>query len=171
MKTMMTRISAALSATNEAILYAKSPEQLYEQVCKAAFSSGDFLGTAVFLRKPCTHLLQFAAGFGQDIPRLRQIEISTAPDRPEGTGVCGRAFRNQQLCLSNDFINDARSLAWREGARASGIGAAAAMPLFCNGQTVGVFRVTMHKAGSLTPSIVSLLERMSANISYALDNL
>jgi diguanylate cyclase (GGDEF)-like protein len=170
-KTMMTRISAALSATNEAILYAKSPEQLYEQVCKAAFSCGDFLATAVFLQQPCSHLLRFAAGFGQDIPRLRQIEISTAADRPEGTGVCGRAFRNQQLCLSNDFINDARSLAWREGARTSGIGAAAAMPLFCNGHTVGVLLVTMGKAGSLTSSIVSLLERMSANISYALDNL
>ena len=169
-KTMMTRTFAALSATNEAILYAKSPEQLYEQVCKAAFSSGDFLATAVFLKQPSTEQLQFAAGFGEDIPRLRQIEISTAAERPEGAGVCGRAFRSQQLCLSNDFINDTRSLAWREGARAACVGAAAAMPLFCNGHTVGVMVVTMRKAGSLKQPIVALLERMSANISYALDN-
>ena len=43
------RMFAALSATNEAILYAKSPEELYRQVCEAAFSSEDFLATAVFL--------------------------------------------------------------------------------------------------------------------------
>jgi hypothetical protein len=48
-ETNIARTFAALSATNEAILYAKSPEQLYRQVCEAAFSGGDFLATAVFL--------------------------------------------------------------------------------------------------------------------------
>ncbi|TDM75629.1 hypothetical protein CEE97_10995, partial [Lactobacillus crispatus] len=37
------RTFAALNATNEAILYAKSPEELYGKVCEAAFSSGSFL--------------------------------------------------------------------------------------------------------------------------------
>jgi hypothetical protein len=36
-ETNLARTLAALSATNEAILYAKSPEQLYRQVCEAAF--------------------------------------------------------------------------------------------------------------------------------------
>ena len=36
-ETDTTRTLAALSATNEAILYAKSPEELYAQVCEAAF--------------------------------------------------------------------------------------------------------------------------------------
>ena len=42
MKTDIARTFAALNATNEAILYAKSHEELYEKVCEAAFSSGDF---------------------------------------------------------------------------------------------------------------------------------
>ena len=44
------------------------------------------------------------------------------------------------------------------------------MPLTCNGRSVGVLLVTRREAGSLNDEIVSLLERMSANISYALDN-
>ena len=36
METNFARTFAALSATNEAILYAKSPEELYEKVCEAA---------------------------------------------------------------------------------------------------------------------------------------
>jgi GAF domain-containing protein len=115
-------------------------------------------------------MLRFAAGFGEDVPRLRRIDISAAADTPEGAGVCGEAFRNQRLSLSNDFLNDARSLAWREGARDGGIGAAAALPLTCHGRSVGVLLVTRREPGSLTGEIVSLLERMSANISYALDN-
>jgi hypothetical protein len=85
-ETNIARTFAALSATNEAILYAKSPEQLYRQVCEAAFSSGDFLATAVFLLETGTDKLRLAAGLGDDIERLRQIDISIAAGTPEGSG-------------------------------------------------------------------------------------
>ena len=170
MRTNITRTFAALNATNEAILYAKSPDELYAQVCEAAFSSGDFLATAVFLLEPGTDMLRFAAGFGEDIKRLRQIDISIVAGTPEGSGVCGQAFRDRKICISNDYLNDARSAAWRQGAYDARVGAAAALPLTCNGRSVGVLLVTIHEAGSLNDQIVSLLERMSANISYALDN-
>ncbi|MEA2865668.1 MAG: hypothetical protein QOE39_383 [Bradyrhizobium sp.] len=170
METNIARTFAALSATNEAILYAKSPEELYEQVCEAAFSSGDFLATAVFLLESGTDMLRFAAGFGEDIKRLRGIDISTVANTPEGSGVCGQAFRDQRLSISNDFLNDPRSLAWREGAYDAHVGAAAALPLTRNGCSVGVLLVTLREAGSLNDQVLSLLGRMSANISYALDN-
>lgn len=170
METNIARTLAALSASNEAILYAKSPEELYRQVCEAAFSSGDFLATAIFLLEPGTNLLRFATGFGEDIIRLRRIAISTLADTPEGSGVCGQAFRDQKVIVSNDFLNDARSLAWRAEASEAHVGAAAALPLTCNGRSVGVLLVTRHDASSLNEQIVSLLERMSANVSYALDN-
>ncbi|WMT76583.1 EAL domain-containing protein [Bradyrhizobium sp. Ash2021] len=170
MKTSIARTFAALNATNEAILYAKSPEELYEKVCEAAFSSGDFLATAVFLLEPETSLLRFAAGFGEDIVRLRSIDILIAANTPERSGVCGQAFRDQKVSISNDFLNDARSLAWRRGARAGHVGAAAALPLTCNGRSVGVLLVTRHEPGSINRPIVTLLERMSANLSFALDN-
>ena len=73
LETNIARTFAALSATNEAILYAKSPEELYRQVCEAAFSSGDFLATAIFLLEPGTNMLRLAAGFGKDVVRLRKI--------------------------------------------------------------------------------------------------
>jgi diguanylate cyclase (GGDEF)-like protein len=170
LKTDTARTFAALSATNEAILYAKSPEELYRQVCEAAFSSGDFLASAIFLLEPGTNMLRFATGFGDDIERLRRIDISIVADTPEGSGVCGQAVRDQKVIVSNDFLNDTRSLAWREGAYQGQVGAAAALPLTCNGRSVGVLLVTRREAGSLTDEIVSLLGRMSANISYALDN-
>jgi GAF domain-containing protein len=170
LRTNIARTFAALSATNEAILYAKSPEELYQRVCEAAFSSGDFLATAVFLLEPGTDRLRFAVGFGEDVLRLRQIDISILAGIPKGSGVCGQAFRDQKVIVSNDFLNDTRSLAWREGAASAHVGAVAALPLTCNGRGVGVLLVTRRKAGSLSDRIVSLFERMSANISYALDN-
>jgi diguanylate cyclase (GGDEF)-like protein len=170
LETNTARTFAALSATNEAILYAKTPEELYRQVCEAAFSSGDFLATAIFLLEPGTEMLRFAAGFGEDVVRLCKIDISVVANTPEGSGVCGQAFRDQSVVISNDYLNDTPSLAWREGAAQAHIGAAAALPLICNGSSVGVLLVTRHDPGSLNHQIISLLKRMSANISYALDN-
>jgi diguanylate cyclase (GGDEF)-like protein len=170
LQTDIARTFAALSATNEAILYAKTPEELHRQVCEAAFSSGDFLATAIFLLEPGTSMLRFAAGFGEDVARLCKIDISVVAGTPEGSGVCGQAFRDQRVVVSNDFLNDPRSLAWRDGASDAHVGAAAALPLNCNGRSVGVLLVTRRDAGSINHQIVSLLERMSANISYALDN-
>jgi len=145
LKTDIARTFAALNATNEAILYAKSPEELYEKVCEAAFSSGDFLAAAIFLLDPETSLLRFAAGCGDDIARLRSIDISIVANTPEGSGVCGQAFRDRQVCVSNDFLNDPRSLPWRAGVEAARVGAAAALPLTCNGHSVGVLVVTGTK--------------------------
>lgn len=170
MPTTLARTFAALSAINEAILYAKSPDELYQMVCDAGFSSGDFLAVAVFLVGPDGRRLCFAAGCGDDVARLRSIVITTEAGTPEGSGVGGEAFRDQKLCISNDYLNDPRSLAWRAGATSAAIGAAAALPLLCNGKSVGVLFVTRREAGSLNAKMVSLFERMSANISYALDN-
>ena len=170
MKTDIARTFAALNATNEAILYAKSPEELYAKVCEAAFSVGDFLAIAVFLLDAETNLLRFAAGFGDDVPRLRSIDISIVAGTPEGSGVAGQAFRNGKICVSNDFLNDPCSLPWREGARAGQIGAAAALPLIRNGESVGVLLVSRREPNSIDSQIVSMLERVSANISFALDN-
>ena len=170
METDIARTFAALNATNEAILYAKSPEELYGKVCEAAFSSGDFLATAVFVLEPQTGLLKVASGFGDDLARLRSIDISIIANTPEGSGVCGQAFRDQKVCVSNDFLNNPHSVAWREGARASHVGAAMGLPLICNGRSVGVFLVTRREAGSLDEQTVSLFERIAANISFALEN-
>src|SRR5262249_16899046 len=63
-----------------------------------------------------------------------------------------------------------RSLAWREGVTKAGVGAAAALPLICRGRSIGVLFVTRREAGSLDDEMVSLFARMSANISYALEN-
>ncbi|MBR0828999.1 GAF domain-containing protein [Bradyrhizobium manausense] len=171
MQTTLARTFAALSAINEAILYAKSPDELYQRVCDAGFSSGDFLAVSVFLVEPDGRRLRFAAGCGEDVPRLRSIEITTEEGTPEGSGVGGEAFRTQRLCISNDFLNDTRSLAWRESATKAGVGAAAALPLICNGKSIGVLFATRTEAGSLDEQMVSLFTRMSSNISYAIENL
>ena len=110
LETNVARMFVALSATNEAILHAKSPDQLFQQVCEAALSGGDFLVTAILLLKPGTSNLVITTGAGRDVKRLRATDISIDESKPEGLGPCGEAFRDQRPCISHDFIHD-RALA------------------------------------------------------------
>jgi diguanylate cyclase (GGDEF)-like protein len=170
LQTNVARTFAALSATNEAILYSESPEQLYRQVCQAAFSSGDFLATAIFLHVPGTTVLRFVAGGGELSEGLRPIEISIADEPGKPLGLAGEALRDQKPSISNDFLNDERAWAWREPARRLHVGAVAALPLTCNGRSVGALMVYRHEAGSLGEENVPLLERLAANVSFSLGN-
>jgi diguanylate cyclase (GGDEF)-like protein len=170
LETNIARTFAALSATNEAILYAKSPEELYRRVCEAAFSSGDFLATAIFLLKPGTSLLRFIAGAGARLEQLSKVEISIVAEPGSVSGLSGEAFRDQSPSISNDYLHDKRSREWRGLARAAHAGSAGALPLTCQGRSVGVMVVYLREAGALDDRLVSLLARMAANISFALDN-
>jgi diguanylate cyclase (GGDEF)-like protein len=163
------RTFAALSATNEAILYAKSPEQLYQQVCEAAIFS-DFLTTAIYMLQPATETLRFTAGAGEFAEQLRPITISIAQTTSQVLGLAGEALRDQRPSISNDFVNDARAWEWREQAREARVGAVAALPLTCNGRSVGALMVYLREVGSLDDENVAMLARMAANVSFSLGN-
>jgi len=125
----------------------------------------------VFLRPEGTDFLRFATGFGEDIVRLRSIDITIVEGAAEGEGVCGQAFRARDVVVANDFLNDQRSVAWREGAVKAEVGAVAAVPLRRGGHSIGIMLVTRREPNSLTDETISMLKRMSANICFALDNL
>ena len=48
----LTRLFAALSATNEAIMRAKTRPELFNQVCEAAVLGGSFTLTSIALARP-----------------------------------------------------------------------------------------------------------------------
>jgi len=169
----LARMFAALSATNEAILRTKSADELYQQACEAALSGGSLLGAAILLHEPGTDRLKFVAGAGagDDIERLRNVEITVSEASPTGRGLAGEAFRSSKPCVSNDYLHDMRGSAWHDELSRSKVRAAAALPLIRGGKSVGVLLVFLGDAGAFDDEIVSLLNRMAENVAFALDNL
>lgn len=165
------RMFSALSATNEAILRTKLPGELYQQVCDAAVHGGQFVTTtAVFIPDPETGWAKLAAVTGAGARHLLEARISVDQATPEGRGLIGTAFRTRKSCVSNDFLNDERSLPWRGPARESGILAAAAVPLLKGENAVGVLLFCAEEVDAFDEEIVGLLERMADNVSFALEN-
>ena len=63
-KERLTRMFAALSATNEAIMRAKSRAQLFEMVCEAAAKGGKFTSTSINLVNRDSEFLDIVAVAG-----------------------------------------------------------------------------------------------------------
>jgi diguanylate cyclase (GGDEF)-like protein len=169
-KERLTRMFAALSATNEAIMRAKSRSELFERVCEAAANGGKFTSTSIGLVRAGHDLLDIVAAAGPLAGKARNGRLSVREDCPEGSGISGIAFRTRQPCISNDFLADPRGAFFHATTRQSGASAVAAFPLYNRGQAVGILLFCAAEKDAFTPASVDLLQRLADNISFALDN-
>ena len=161
---------AALSATNEAIMRAKSRTELFELVCIAAASGGKFTSTSIGLANPDSDFLDVVAAAGPTAETTRNVRLSINEAHPEGQGVSGTAFRSRQACISNDYLADQQRSAFHSVVRSDGAKSGAAFPLLVQGRAVGVMIFLSAEAGTFTPEFVELLQRLADNVSYALEN-
>jgi diguanylate cyclase (GGDEF)-like protein len=162
------RMFAALNATNEAILRANDPEELFQRVCDAAVFDGGFKSAAALLAEDDEWLrIAAVADIAGKAPPAN-LRISVSADSAYGQGVAGTAFRAARSCISNDYQNDERFKPWREESKGRGFGAAAAVPILKDARSIGVFLFYLAETGSLTDQIVGVMERMVENVAFAL---
>ncbi len=165
---LLGRMFAGLSATNDSIIHAKSPEDLYQRVCDAAVEGGKFFTTGVLLFDPGTTWVRVAAASGAGLASLRKARISLDETIPEGKGFVGTAFRTGKSCISNDYRKDAVSMAWRESVE--NVSSVAVVPLLRDDQVIGALIFYSAEKRTFDEDIVKLLERMAENVVFALDN-
>jgi diguanylate cyclase (GGDEF)-like protein len=166
----LAKMFAALSATNEAILRAKTADELYQLVCDAAVHVGNSLAATVLLAEPGSPWLQPMAGTSQIIDLVKRTRFSIDPENPYGQGVCGNAFRTQKACVNEDVLNSEQGRPWQESSRQAGVVASCAAPLTKFGQSIGVLLFFVTKSWAVDKEIVALLVRMAENVSAALEN-
>ena len=166
----LARMYAALSATNEAIIRSKSPQELYERICDASVRGGKSIATAVLLAEPDAPWLKAVAGSGDVMELVKITRFSIDPDSPYGGGVVGQAFRDRKLAINADILNSEQGRPWREAGLAVNAVACAAAPLTKKGQSIGVLMIFFGKSWAADEEVMALLARLAENISFALDN-
>jgi diguanylate cyclase (GGDEF)-like protein len=166
----LTRMFAALSATNEAIMRAGTRAELFKLVCAAAVHGGKFSSTIIALAERESLFMRVVAWAGPKAEMQKSVKISVSDAYPEGRGASGTAFRTLQPCIINDYFTDERGVAFRERALREGSRAGASLPLMSGGSAVGVLVFMASEPDAFTPELVELLVRLANNVSFALDN-
>ncbi len=166
----LNRMFGAISATNEAILRARTEQELYQLVCDAAVHSGKSTATVVLLAEPDSIWLKPVAGTGEIVEQVSRTRFSIDPDNMYGKGICGNAYRTQKPCINSDILNSAQAQPWHELGREVGVMAGVALPIVKAGRSVGVLLFFISKSWAEDEEIIALMARIAENVSVALDN-
>jgi diguanylate cyclase (GGDEF)-like protein len=169
-KERLTRMYAALNATNEAIMRAKTRGELCELVCEAAVLEGTFSSTTMAFVEPDGKFLRVVAAAGSERGATEGLLIPIQTPDSEGTSLSELAFKMRQCCISNDYLDDPRMTHFRERFRGNRTFAAAAFPLFKNHDPAGILGFHSTETGAFTSELIELLQRLADNVSFALGN-
>jgi diguanylate cyclase (GGDEF)-like protein/PAS domain S-box-containing protein len=162
----------ALSLANEAMMRARSAEEIYQHVCDAALQGGDFISAAAFMAEPGTAVAKTIAVAGVGAEKRRHLRVPFDLGTPEGQSLSSIAYHTGKPAVSNDYLNDERAApVYRQQARAGGALSVAALPVLQNGRARAVVVFYSSEKNAFDDEAVQLLERVAANISYAQENL
>lgn len=160
---------SALSLTNEAILRASTIEDLFQDACRAAITSGLFNIASVRIPNEQGQFMP-AAIAGAHMADPTQVRITRHASQIEGQGLSGEAWRTGKAQVSNDFKHDPRLKPWLQIAESQNIGSAAAFPLFQRKEKFGIMLFYSPDTWTFDEQTHSILQSMADNISFALDS-
>ncbi|HEY3381331.1 MAG TPA: PocR ligand-binding domain-containing protein [Vicinamibacterales bacterium] len=166
----LSRLYAALSEINQALVRVQSRQDLFDEICRVLVTAGGFQMAWVGWVEPGTLEIRVVASHGDDTGYLDGIRLF-ADDRPEGRGPTGTAIREGRHYICNDFLNDPCTLPWRKDRSRIRWGASAAFPVRSGGRIRGALTVYAPELGFFGPQEIELLEESATDISFGLDNL
>jgi diguanylate cyclase (GGDEF)-like protein/PAS domain S-box-containing protein len=166
----LTRIYAALSQCNQAIVHSRNEAELFPQVCRDAVQFGGMRMAWIGMLDEESQMIRMVAAFGSGVEYLEGIEISANADTLIGRGPTGTAIRENRPVWCQDFQNDPLTAPWHERGASAGWGASASLPLHRNGVAVGAFNLYAGEANAFDEAVRNLLVEMEMDISFAMDN-
>lgn len=164
------RINRALSEVNQAIIRMEDEDKLFPMVCEVAVRFGGMSLAYIAENNPETKRLEIRANYGTGANYLNGLVLSSDPGLPEGNGPSGTSFRESRIVLVQNFAEDPLTAIWHERARSYGWGSSGTFPVSRGGVPYAIMGVYHPDPEAFDPEIVSLLDEMVRDISFALDN-
>jgi len=165
----MTRLYAALSQCNQAIVRCSSEAELFPQICRDAVEFGGMRMAWIGMVDEGRGVICPAANFGEGSDYLRSFEIPLNDDDPRSHGPTGISIRENRPYWCQDFQHDPSTAPWHERAATHGWNASASLPLHKKGMPVGALAVYSDVCDAFDRPAQDLLVEMTMDISYALD--
>ena len=166
----LSRLYAALSQCNQAIVHSSSLEELLPKICRDVVEFGGLRMAWIGLVDEASGLVRPAASYGEAREYVEGIQISTNVDEATGRGPVGTSIRENQPAWCQDFQHDPNTAPWHERGARYGWASCAALPLRRRGKTIGALAVYSDKADAFDEEVRKLLVDMADDISFAIDS-
>ena len=160
----------ALSEVNQAIVRMEKQEELFPLVCRCAVEFGGMSMAWVGQLDESTSSVHPVAKYGSRLEYLDGIVISVNPTLPEGHGPVGTAMRENSSVVVNDFFASTITTPWQKKAADADWKSVAAFPISRGGKPFAALCVYHSQIDAFDGKAIELLEEMSTDITFALDN-
>jgi PAS domain S-box-containing protein len=157
----LSRLYAALSQVNQAIVWMPNQSALLRKVCEVLVEYGEFCMAWIGWHDDASGRLSPVAGCGDENGFLRSVDIHVAEMS---------ALREDRPFIFQDFLNDPEMSAWREEASRRNIRGAAIFPIRLNGKPCATLTVYAYEENFFQDKEVALLAEAATDISFALGN-
>lgn len=165
----LSRLYAALSQVNQAIVITHTRGALFQKVCQVLVEQGGFQLAWIGWDDAVTHQLVPVAAWGDENNYIRNILVYS-DDRPEGQGPSGVAFRENRPYVCNDLLADPATVPWRAEIQRRGFRASVALPIRTQHRVRGTLSVYADEPGFFRDKELALLTEAAENIAFGLDN-
>jgi PAS domain S-box-containing protein len=167
----LTRLYYTLSQVNQAIVRSSDRDSMLKEICRTIVSCGAMKIAWFGQLEESGGVIVPVAVSGDSTNMLGRITVRASPDSPEGRGPTGTAFREDRTFVSNDFLADPASLAWRPEVERLGIHSVIALPIRMKGKTYAVLCIYAPERDYLHGQEVALFEEIGGDVAYALEKL
>lgn len=165
------RARKVMAECNRTLVRASDEMQLLDDMCRFLVGHGGYGAAWVgFVRHDAGRTIETVASAGDTQGALLSARFSWA-DNEHGRGPAGAAVRSGEPQIVHDIANDPALARWRDVVLRRRFESAAALPLICEGETLGVLCIVGEEAGAFDADEVELLVELADDIAYGLHTL
>ncbi|MAZ71452.1 diguanylate cyclase [Porticoccus sp.] len=167
------RYYAALSAMNGAIIRARDPDDLINEVCKIAVTHNAELKLVCTRKLEKGVLVSSSASHGQASQLVNEafFEYNELEDIEHSEEPCAVAISEERPVVIEDIANHKQSAQWASSAQKHGLKSALLCPIVKRNDTWGVLMFFADQKNYFRKELVDLLTELTADLAYSLDML
>ena len=166
----VTELYAVLSQVNQAIVWSATREALLDKVCEVLVTFGHFAMAWIGQDDPESHEVRVVSQAGDQHGYLEGLRVRSDAS-VLGRGGTGRAIREGQAVVVDDFLGSLATSPWHEAARRSGFATSASIPIRLRGQVWGALMVYATERNYFGGEELDLLNEAAGDLSHALAHL
>lgn len=156
---------------NEMIVYSDNEEEIFQKACEVVINLGNFALAWVGIADKSSRSIIPISYAGQSKSYLDCLPKISIEDNLLGRGPTGRAFRENKTFVNNDLLSSLSFVPWKKKAEELGFRSSISLPLVIKDEVIGTFNIYSKIKNFFDESEISLLEKISKNISFAVETI
>jgi signal transduction histidine kinase/PAS domain-containing protein len=167
----LNRALKMVSECNQALVRARSEEELLPDICRIIVEDGGYrLAWVGYAEQDEAKTVRPVAQMGYDEGYVERLDI-TWDDTELGRGPTGTAIRSGEPSVITNILGDPAFAPWREDAARRGYQSSIALPLVSEGKTLGALNIYASEPDAFDADELKILLELARDLGYGIQAL